>query len=87
MSSTGSHLVSWRMRAELLYYRKHHGAVGAWSVMLLEKWWNQLRAIRNSFSRSEEARAKKEESRATVALMKQAWSDTHRGQISPPRPW
>ena len=48
MSSSGSQLTLWRMRSELLYYRKHHGALGAWSAVLLETWWNRFRALRNA---------------------------------------
>jgi hypothetical protein len=87
MSSTGSQLVLWRMRAGLLYYRKHHGAFGAWSMRLLETYWNKMRALRNSLLRTDEGCAKAAESRATIAMMRQAWTDTQGGKLSPPRPW
>jgi GT2 family glycosyltransferase len=87
MSSSGSQLVLWRMRAGLMYYRKHHGALGAWSVMLLETCWNRMRALRNLLLRTDEGSAKAAESRATIATMKQAWADTQGGKLSPPRPW
>jgi len=87
VSTGGSQLILWRMRAQLLYYRKHHGAVGAWSAMLFESWWNRLRALRNIFSHSDERRATAAEAQSTVALMKQAWADTQGGKLSPQRPW
>jgi len=87
VSSVGSQLVLWRMRAALLYDRKHHGAPGAWSMMLFETWWNRMRVLRNSLSSSDEKRAAAAESRTAIATMKQAWTDTQGGKISPPRPW
>jgi GT2 family glycosyltransferase len=80
LSSSGSQLTLWRMRSELLYYRKHHGALGAWSAMLLESWWNRARKLRNRGGDSCDAQA-------TVSTMKQAWAETHGGAVSPPRPW
>jgi GT2 family glycosyltransferase len=87
VSSAGSQLVLWRMRAELLYYRKHHGALGAWSAMLLENWWNRLSVGRNSLSHFDEGRAKIAEARSRISTMKQAWADTQGGRSSPVRPW
>jgi GT2 family glycosyltransferase len=87
VSFIGSQLVTWRMRAKLLYYRKHHGALGVWSAMLLETWWNRVRALRNVLSHSEGSRAKIAQSKALVAMMRQAWVDTRRGTASPPHPW
>jgi GT2 family glycosyltransferase len=87
LSSSGSQLMLWRMRSELLYYRKHHGALGAWSARLLETWWNRARLLRNVRSTTTEACAKRAAARAAVAIMKQAWAETRGGQISPLRPW
>jgi GT2 family glycosyltransferase len=87
LSSSGSQLTLWRMRSELLYYRKHHGAFGAWSAMLLESWWNRARALRNARARTCDRRDKNRAARATVAMMLQAWRETSGGVISPPQPW
>lgn len=87
MSSSGSQLTLWRMRSELLYYRKHHGALGAWSAMLLETWWNRARALRNARSGTRGRRDGSLEAHTTIALMKRAWVETRGGQISPLRPW
>lgn len=77
----------WRMRAGLLYFRKHHGAYGAWATMLLESWWHRLRAARNVNSNSAERHAKVAVSKTLIATMKQAWADTRGGKVSPARPW
>jgi GT2 family glycosyltransferase len=84
---SSSQIELWRVRAGLLYFRKHHGAYGAWSIRLIESRWNWLRAARNSVSRSVERNAKVAECRAAIATIKQAWADTRGGKISPTRPW
>jgi GT2 family glycosyltransferase len=80
MSSSGSQLTLWRMRAAFLYFRKHHGAT-AWFARQLEKIWHQLRAWKNGSS------DKAEESRVIIALLDRAWAETNGGAVSPPRPW
>jgi GT2 family glycosyltransferase len=85
--SSSSQIELWRVRAELLYFRKHHGAYGAWSIMLLQSVWHWLRATRNSGSTSVERNAKVSDSKLAFTTMKQAWADTHGGKVSPARPW
>jgi GT2 family glycosyltransferase len=87
MSGAGSQLTLWRMRSELLYYRKHHHACGAWCCAALETSWHRMRAWRNATFASGSSEAKVQESRRVIMLMKQAWRDTLGGTISPPRPW
>lgn len=87
MSKTGSQLTLWRMRAELLYYRKHHGFRGAWLAKALESTWHGLRASKNLKSSDPDRQAKAQDSEVIVHLMKQAWSETRGGRVSPPRPW
>ncbi len=87
MSGAGSQLTLWRMRSELLYYRKHHHAWGAWCCAALETAWHRMRAWRNATFASGSSEAKVQESRRVIMLMKQAWRDTLGGTISPPRPW
>ncbi|MBK1699962.1 glycosyltransferase family 2 protein [Thiococcus pfennigii] len=82
----GAQLTLWRMRSELLYYRKHHGWLGAWAVRQIETRWHQLRAWRNG-GEDPPRRAKRAESTAIVELMARAWRDTDGGRTSPPRPW
>jgi GT2 family glycosyltransferase len=86
-SSGGRQLSLWRMRSQLLYYRKHYGAVGAWTTMMIETWWNRMRALRNSASKAVARREQARESRMIVATMKQAWCDTRGGLICPAKPW
>lgn len=87
LSAVGSQLALWRMRSALLYYRKHHGAMGAWSARMVETAWHRMRAIRNAFSNRPDRRDRREESREIIATMRHAWNDTRGGDISPPRPW
>lgn len=83
-SSSGSQLTLWRMRSELLYYRKHHGALGASGVAALESGWHRLRAWR---ARRQGLQRKAQESERVVALMGQTWRETNGGLTSPTRPW
>ena len=85
MSQAGSQLTLWRIRSQLIYYRKHHHARGAWASAALELWWNRLRALRNAMATADPS--KERDSRMTVELIKQAWRETRGGEISPPQPW
>jgi GT2 family glycosyltransferase len=88
LSSSGVQLVLWRMRSQLLYHRKYHGAFGAWLTMMLEASWNWLRALSNSRRRKDPAHVgKAQESRNLIAIIKQAWRETNGGQVCPPKPW
>jgi GT2 family glycosyltransferase len=87
MSSAGSQLTLWRMRSELIYYRKHHGLAGAWLAKEVETLWHRLRASKNGSTSGLDRQARANDSRATVTLMNQAWQETQGGRISPPRPW
>ncbi|MBI3795413.1 MAG: glycosyltransferase family 2 protein [Deltaproteobacteria bacterium] len=87
ISASGSQLTLWRMRSALLYYYKHHGLWGAWLAQKTETLWYVLRAWRNAGSGKAERQAEQEESHALIALMQQAWQDTHGGRLSPARPW
>lgn len=82
-SSSGKQLTLWRMRSQLLYYRKWQGLLYGWMVMSLEQGWHKLRAWRNR----NKAPAKAAESLRIVALWRQAWIDTQGGRESPPQPW
>jgi GT2 family glycosyltransferase len=85
-SKSGAQVVLWRMRATLLYYRKHHGWQ-AWLARGLEETIYHLRWIRNRFSTSPARRERAEEARLLIEMMRQAWKETNGGRISPPRPW
>jgi GT2 family glycosyltransferase len=85
-SKTGAQVVLWRMRATLLYYRKHHG-FQAWLAKALEETIYYLRWVRNRFSKSPVRRERAEEATLLLNMMQQAWKETNGGRISPPRPW
>ena len=80
-SSSGSQLTLWRMRSALLYYRKHHGLLGAWLAARLEIAWNGLRLAKSGVS------VRGQRLRREMQLMHKAWSDTRGGAVSPQRPW
>lgn len=86
LSEAGAQLTLWRMRSELMYYRKHLG-YSAWLVRVLEQSWHRIRAWKHAFTRNSRIALKKNESRKTVKLMEQAWIETKGGRLSPPRPW
>jgi hypothetical protein len=79
-------VVLWRMRASLLYFRKHHG-IKVWAIRLLEDAMHSLRWLRRRNSKDPVQRERAEEAKVHLVLMKQAWKETNGGRISPPRPW
>jgi GT2 family glycosyltransferase len=85
MAQKNSQLTLWRMRSQLLYYRKHHRRTGAWATAALELWWNRLRALKNL--RPNGDAEKYRDSRDTIRLLKQAWRETRGGAVAPQRPW
>lgn len=87
MSKSGAQLTLWRMRSALLYYRKHHGLMGAWLERLLETSWHKIRAWKNSGTENADSLAKAADSQNLLSLMRQAWQETQGGRLSPPRPW
>ena len=82
-ASKGSQLTLWRMRSQLLFYRKWHGPLSAWLVKSLEQGWHGLRALRNRRRDTGKAR----ESETLIKLWEQAWHDTLGGAVSPNQPW
>lgn len=82
----GAQLTLWRLRSCLLYYRKHHGLLGAWGRYQLERQWHRLRAWRNAGPDPLQA-AKRAESLGIGAALAQAWRETAGGRVSPSRPW
>lgn len=83
----GAQVATWRMRSELLYFRKYHGGLGAWCVMAMEVWWHRARMLRNCISSDRAKAAKAADSRRIATTMRDAWRATQGGRISPPRPW
>ena len=85
-SDRESQVVLWRMRATLLYFRKHHGAK-VWGLRWIEDALQVVRWARNRWSRVPERRERAVEARVLLRLMGQAWRETDGGRVSPPRPW
>jgi len=85
-SDNESQVALWRMRATLLYFRKHHG-FRVWGFRALEDTMHTLRWLRNRNSSDPERRQRGEEARLFLSLMRQAWQETQGGRISPPQPW
>jgi len=85
-SDNESQVVLWRMRATLLYFRKHHGSQ-VWGIRWLEDGMHALRVLRNRNSIDPARRQRAEEARLFLCLMRQAWRETNGGRVSPPRPW
>lgn len=85
-SKTAATVVEWRMRSTLLYYRKHHG----WQARLarlLEDLFYTLREWRNRLSKLEWRQDRAAEARTMRKLMRQAWTATDGGRVSPRKPW
>lgn len=78
----GRQLTLWRMRSELLYYRKQHGWLTTKLAAGIEIGWHLLRGWRNRHHPD-----KAEESASLVSTMRQAWHETRGGLVSPPTPW
>jgi GT2 family glycosyltransferase len=86
VSEGQSQVELWRMRANLLYFRKHHGW-RAWGFRALEDGMHLLRWLRSRKSHDAARRSRAEEARLYLSLMAQAWRETEGGRISPPQPW
>ncbi|MGA2102172.1 MAG: glycosyltransferase family 2 protein [Candidatus Sulfotelmatobacter sp.] len=86
MSKSGAQLTLWRMRSQLLYYRKHLG-FRAWLVKKQEQSWHKLRAWKNGRSADPASLLKVQDSQTIVGLLERAWSETRGGRLSPKRPW
>jgi len=85
-SDSDSLAVLWHLRANLLYFRKHHG-IGVWGFRFLESGMNLLRWLRNRKSQFPARRRRAEDARVSLGLMRQAWKETKGGRVSPPQPW
>lgn len=87
LAPSGNQLTLWRMRSQLIYYRKHGGYIKAWLSAQMEIIWNKLRAWKNRRDPTPENILKAEDSTLTAVLMEMAWNDTDGGAASPPTPW
>lgn len=87
LAQSGRQLTLWRMRSQLMYYRKHGGWLKAWFSAGMEILWHRLRAWKNRCGSAQENKLKAEDSELTIKLMEQAWKDTDGGKNSPATPW
>lgn len=85
-NSVGSTVSQWQYRSTFLYFRKHNGVIGAYSIYLINTLWNGLRKIINQIRLGKEHPKTKAISTILLSLSN-AWKDTERGKTSPPRPW
>lgn len=85
-ASKEAQVVKWRMRSMMLYYRKHHGAQ-AWLSMRMELTHMHIIFLRNRWSRLPERRMRAQRQTSLLALLRDAWRETHGGRLSPPQPW
>jgi GT2 family glycosyltransferase len=86
-SDREAQVLQWRMRSTLLYFRKHHGVLGAHGIRRLEDAFQVLRWLRNRWSSDPMRRPRAEEAKVFLGLMQNAWDETDGGKVSPPRPW
>ena len=86
VSAQATQVILWRMRSTLLYYRKHHG-LQVHLARALERTLYRLAVLRNRFSSVPFRRERAHLNLTLLQLLNQAWKDTSRGRISPPRPW
>jgi hypothetical protein len=56
-------------------------------VLWLETALYSASAWRNRFARDPERKERRRHHLTLIALLRQAWKDTHGGRVSPPRPW
>lgn len=84
VSRAGGQLESWRMRSAMLYYRKHHGLMGALGLMGIEWAWHRLRGLRAAWRQQVDKAA---DMAVHCQQLRQAWADTRSGRISPAKPW
>ncbi|MDJ0842097.1 MAG: glycosyltransferase family 2 protein [Acidobacteriota bacterium] len=84
---SGAQITLFRLFAEALYYAKHHGRIGALSMLGLEIWWCRLRWLRNRLKRGVEAERKAQALARHVAMIKLALSETNYGTHIPAMPW
>jgi GT2 family glycosyltransferase len=85
-NTNGAQVSKWQTRSALLYFRKHHGVLGIRRFYLLEKGWLSLRWLKNRLEKGKD-HPQTLNILNCLAILKQAWHDTKKGTVSPPRPW
>ena len=83
---SGAQVLSFRLKAECLYYRKNFGLLMLCAAMWEEWLWHQARRVANFLPGAERA-AKRAQSAQIAALLLRALKDTSYGRVCPPKPW
>ena len=84
---TGSaQLLKFRMRSEMLYFRKNYSLLSVAANAGVEMGWHLLRVLVNA-GPGRERRAKRQTSLQAIRHGKEALRDTGWGSLSPPKPW
>lgn len=81
VSKSGMQMTLWRLQSQYIYYRKNHGRLKAKLSKDLEYLWNYLRYLKNKKNK------KGQESLVMLQMIKKAWENTNKGQVSPVKPW
>lgn len=84
---SGAQLMKFRVRSEVLYFRKNHGLPSVVSNLGSELGWNALVYTYNLRSNSERCRKKRRVARSTMSHILQALKDTKLGALCPQTPW
>ncbi|MDH3349648.1 MAG: glycosyltransferase, partial [Desulfobulbaceae bacterium] len=85
--AAGSQVLKFRLRSELLYFRKNYGLVSLLANAGVEMGWHLLRYLVNLLPRRDQNKDKRTYSFALVKQIICAVKDTHWGTVSPPIPW
>ncbi|MBT4821786.1 MAG: glycosyltransferase family 2 protein, partial [Lentisphaerae bacterium] len=83
---SGAQVMSFRMRSEYLYFRKHHGLCQVLANATIEMAWFMLRWLAN-YRPGPNRRKKRSYCRTVVSQTWKALKDTRCGRVSPPAPW
>lgn len=82
----GGQLLKFKMRSEMLYFRKNYGLSSVIANAGVEMGWHVLRALVNLRS-GKESQVKRRASIEAIRHGLQALCDTRWGSYSPPKPW
>ena len=85
--TTGAWISKFRMRSEVLFFRKNRGLFSLLANMGLEVVWHMLRWTINLIPWRLNAANKRQASRQLIVQIFAALRDTRWGTFSPPRPW
>ena len=83
----GAQITIFRLFSEALYYGKHHGRLGPWVMLGLERFWFRLRWLKNRFSGNEIAKKRAPLFARHIRKIKFALKETRYGQVIPKQPW